>query len=167
MTAGRRRSLHDAAGEAAAFWRACAKRNDRWIDIGPGACEGLDVSLDRALRDLPAHTALLVVGDFFDLSEVPVSLLRAAGRRFDCTALVARDPWRDDLPLSGFVAIADLETGLARRFFIGRRERARFSYSVHARENLVAALLRGAGWRVGTLEEEDGSRAIRYAFGAV
>lgn len=166
MRAGRVRSLIEAAQEATSFWRACAVPGDRWIDVDPGGRSGLLHGLDRALRVLPAHSALLVTGDCFDLPEVPSALLHALARRLDCTALVARDPWRDHLPLAGFVAVTDLETGSARRFFIGARERLRFQYAAAERERAVLARLREAGWRAGTFSEADGGRAVLRAFGA-
>jgi len=166
MRAGRIRSLIEAAKEAAAFWRACALSGDRWIDVDPGRRFGLLHGLDRALRLLPAHSALLVAGDCFELPAVPGALLHALARRFDCTALVARDPWRDDLPLAGFVAVTDLETRDARRFFIGARERRRFQLAAGERERAVLSRLRQAGWRAGTFSEADGGRAVLRAFGA-
>jgi uncharacterized protein (DUF58 family) len=166
MSAGRGRSLSEAAQEAADFWRGCATPGDRWIDIDPGGQHGLFHGLDRAFRVLPAHSALLAAGDFFDLPEVPDALIRAVARRLDCSALVARDPWRDNLPLGGFVAVADLETGDVRRLFIGARERMRFQCAARAREDAILARLRQAGWRAATFSEECGRRAVLRAFGA-
>ncbi len=166
MSAGRDRSLGDAAQEAAHFWRACGGPGDRWIDVDPEGRCGLLRGLDRARCILPAHSALLVAGDFSDLPQVPDALLRVVARRVDCTALVASDPWRDNLPLAGFVAIADLETGEVRRFFIGARERMRFQCAARARERAVLAQLRHAGWRAATFSEENGGRAVLRAFGA-
>jgi len=165
MRAGRDRSLGEAAGEIAQFWRACGKPGDRWIDVDPGGRCTLFRALDRALCILPAHSALLVAGDFFDLPQVPGALLRALARRLDCTALVARDPWCDTFPLAGFLALVDLETGEARRFFIGARERLRFQNEARLRERELLARLREAGWRAGSFSEEDGGRALLRAFG--
>jgi len=166
MLAGRDRSLREAAREAAGFWRECAAPGDSWIDVDSPAQRDLSSALDRAIAVLPAHSALLVAGDFFDLPAVPGALLYAAARRFDCTALVARDPWRDDLPLAGFVAVADLETGDVRRLFIGARQRMRFQREAAARERAALARLRQAGWRAATFCEGDGARAVLRAFGA-
>lgn len=166
MNAGRRRSLSRAAAEAEAFWRACAAPADRWIEIDPAAVYGCSRALYEAVRTLPAHSALLVASDFHDLPEVPRDLLRAAARRMHCTAIVARDPWRDDLPPAGFVVIADMETGATRRFFIGPRERSRFRAAAHARERATLSLLRAAGWRAASFTEEDGASAVLHAFDA-
>ncbi len=166
MNAGRYRRLSETAQEAVRFWRGCAAPADRWIELDTGGHGQLLHGLARAMRVLPSHCALLVAGDFFDLPAVPDALLRAVARRMDCTALVARDPWRDDLPLAGFVAVGDLETGNVRRFFIGARERMRFSGETAARERGVLARLRRAGWRAGTFSENEGGGAVLRAFGA-
>lgn len=166
MTAGRNRRLDEAAQESVDFWRGCAAAGDRWVEIAPGTYGGLRHGLDGALRVLPGHSALLVAGDFFDLPAVPDALLRTLARRLDCTALVASDPWRDDLPLAGLVAVADLETREVRRFFIRARERIRFQREARIRERTVLARLHQAGWRAVTFSENDGGRAVLRAFGA-
>ncbi len=166
MRAGRNRSLGEAAQEAAHVWRGCLAPGDRWIDVDPAGRCGLSRGLDRALRVLPAHSALLVVGDFLDLPDVSGALLRTVARRLDCTGLVAGDPWREDFPLAGFVVIADLETGAARRFFVGARERARLQSEAGVRQRAILARLSGAGWRAGTFSEGDGGRALFRAFAA-
>ena len=166
MAAGRNRRLGEAAQESVDFWRRCRVAGDRWIEVAPGRYRGLRHGLDSALHVLPGHSALLAAGDFFDLPAVPDALLRAVALRLDCTALVARDPWRDGLPLAGFVAVADLETGEVRRFFIGARERMRFQREAGAREHMVLARLHQAGWRAATFSENDGGDAVLRAFGA-
>ncbi|HEX5275301.1 MAG TPA: DUF58 domain-containing protein [Candidatus Rubrimentiphilum sp.] len=166
MRAGRNRSLQEAAQEAVDAWRRCAAAGDRWIDVASENDYGLMHGLDRAQRVMPAHGALLVAGDFFELAEIHEGLLRVVARRLDCTALVARDPWRDGLALAGFVTVADLETRDVRRFFIGARSQMRFQREAGERERAALARLRRAGWRAGTFTEDDGGRALLRAFGA-
>jgi hypothetical protein len=91
-------------------------------------------------------------------------LLRVA-LRFDATVLLARDPWRDDLPLRGIVRLRDAETGRTRRMFVGARMRARYRDAAHAREESLRARFRDAGWRVGVLDESDGRASLLRAFG--
>jgi molybdopterin-guanine dinucleotide biosynthesis protein A len=166
MLAGRKRSLGDAAAEAAAFWRSCASHGDRWADLEPAGRRSFIDGLERALRALPAQSALLAAGDFFDLPQAPFRLLRSAAQRFDCTALVARDPWRDDFPLSGFVFVRDLETRATRRIFAGRRERSNFMRRAAAREDEMLRLFARAGWRAAPFDEREGARAVLRAFAA-
>jgi uncharacterized protein (DUF58 family) len=166
MEAGRKRSLSAAASEAAAFWRACAAPGDRWVDVDSAGRFGFAAALERALRVLPANGTLLAASDFFDLPQVPAALLRSAARCFDCTALVARDPWREDLPLAGFVCVADLETRVTRKIFVGSRERRNFIRRAYARERNALAAFRRSGWRAGLFDESDGARAVMRTFGA-
>jgi uncharacterized protein (DUF58 family) len=178
MDVGRTRPLARAAGEAVRAWF--------------GALEGADVALrvvdervvrDRraaplvhaarpfrlapalaiALRAVPRGASLLVVTDGFDLPDD--ELLARAALRFDATVLLARDPWRDDLPLRGFVRLRDAESGRARQVFVGARTRARYRTASHAREASLHAGFRAAGWRVGTLRENDGRASLLQAFG--
>lgn len=166
MEAGRHVSLSEAAAEAAAFWFACTAPGDRRIQRHGGGRFNLTRALQHMLRAMPSESALLAAGDFFDLPDVPLALLRAAAQRFDCTAVIARDPWRDDFPVRGFAVFVDLESRATRRFYVGSRERARFMHRARARECETLALFRRAGWRAATFDESDGARAVVRAFGA-
>jgi hypothetical protein len=90
--------------------------------------------------------------------------LNHLGSRFDCTALIARDPWRGALPLQGFVRIRDAESGTQQALCIGAQERARFSAAVAAREERIRQSFRTYGWRVATLDESEGAAAVLRAF---
>jgi uncharacterized protein (DUF58 family) len=178
MEVGRKRPLAFAAGEAARTWF--------------GALEGADVALrvvdervvrDRraaplvrasspfrfatalaiALRVVPRGASLLAIADGFDLPD-DEQLVRA-GLRFDATVLLARDPWRDELPLRGFVRLRDAESERTRLAFVGARTRARYHAASDAREAGLHARFRAAGWRVGTLDESDGRGSLLRAFG--
>ncbi len=165
MNAGTRRTLATAAGEAAAFWRACAGAEDSWVESSPRDQPfDLRASLESALERLPAHTALLAAGDFHELATVPRVLLRTLGRRVDCTALIAGDPWHDDLALAGFVVVVDLETGKRRRFYVAAQHRARYAEGVRARDAGIRQLLHGAGWRTAIFDESNGVAAVLRAF---
>jgi len=178
MGVGRRRPLARAADEALRAWF--------------GALEGADLAVrvvdDRVVRDrraaplvrasnpfrfatavaialraVPRGASLLVVADGYDLADD--ELLARAGLRFDATVLLARDPWRDDLPLRGFVRLRDAESGRVRQIFAGSRTRERYSAASRARESALQARFRAAGWRVGTLDERDGRASLLRAFG--
>jgi hypothetical protein len=120
-------------------------------------------ALTIALRAVPRGASLLAIIDGFDLPDDD-ALVRAA-LRFDATVLLARDPWRDDLPLRGITRLRDAETGRTARVFVGARTRARYRTAAHAREAALHARFRDAGWRVGTLEEADGRGSLLRAFG--
>jgi uncharacterized protein (DUF58 family) len=174
MRVGRRRELLTAAREAVAMWFAAAISGDRCITVAPDhaavpqipvkAPFELERALLTALAALRRGSALLVVSDWFELDARHSDMLAQLGRRFDCTALVARDPWYDNLPLRGVVRLRGAEGGRA-RVFIGRHERAAFLRAVRARETRVCAQLEQAGWRVGLLYEADGAAALAKAFG--
>jgi uncharacterized protein (DUF58 family) len=165
MNAGRRRTLVTAAREAAAFWRDCSGADDCWVDSSPPEQPfDLRASLESALERLPAHTALLVAGDFHELATVPRMLLRTLARRADCTALIAGDPWRDELALAGFVVVVDLESGERRRFYVAAQHRARYAEAVRAREAGIRQLLHEAGWRTAIFDESNGVSAVLRAF---
>jgi hypothetical protein len=106
---------------------------------------------------------LLAIVDGFDLPDDD-ALARAA-RRFDATVLLARDPWRDELPLRGIVRLRDVESGRVRRVYVGARTRARYRDASQAREAALEQRFREAGWRVGVLEEADGMRSLLRTFG--
>jgi hypothetical protein len=105
-----------------------------------------------------------VVSDFWDLPEDDDTLIML-GLRFDCTALVARDPWHGGLPLSGFVRVRDAESGAQTRVFLGKRERERYANAVREREERLLERLANANWRAGVFDERDGGDALLRAFG--
>jgi uncharacterized protein (DUF58 family) len=174
MRVCRNRTLLDAANDARDAWFASAKSGDRTLRIGPEhvthAAVPMEVPFDlertliTARAVLPRGAALLAVSDWFDLKEHHDDLLAALAARCDCTALVARDPWYDGLPLSGFVRIRGAEAGHARAW-IGARERRAFSEAVRAREARFHERLTSAGWRVGILTEGNGAAGLLEAFG--
>lgn len=186
MHVGRRRPLFTAAHEAVATWFGAAAADDRCIAVAPDVVTPASIQrrshaviaslprgteafdLERALRTalgaLPRGTALLAIGDWYELRETHEPLLATLGTRFDCTALLARDPWHDDLPLHGFVRLRGAEGGHVRAF-IGARERAAFRGAVRERESAVLARFSRAGWRTGLLREDDGAASLGAAFG--
>ena len=188
MRLGRRRALASAAQEALQTWYSAAETDDRCIRItgrGVHAAPGLrgprsalfctNVRSDEAfiLREvleiarcaLPLGSALLVISDFFDLTSELDVLLRRLPQRFDCTALIARDPWFGDLPLRGFVTMRDAERKTQRRIFVGIHERQRYLHAVREREASLRRRFETAGWRTGVLREEDGQDSLLAAFG--
>jgi uncharacterized protein (DUF58 family) len=178
MRVGRRRPLALAATEAVRAWFGAMEGEDRAARI---VDEGIvrdrraaslvhanepfrfAPALGIALRALPRGASLLAVIDGFDLPAD--ELLAHVALRFDATVLLARDPWRDDLPLRGFVRLRDAETGRAHRAFVGKRTRARYHAAALAREEALRARFHAAGWRVGILEEADGHASLHRAFG--
>jgi hypothetical protein len=107
---------------------------------------------------------LLAIGDWFDLPPESESLLQRLGARFDCTALIVRDPWFDELPLRGFVRMRGAEGGFVRAY-IGRRERTAYARAVREREAALFERFSQANWRTGSLYEHDGARSLQEAFG--
>ena len=143
MRVGRHRALVDAAREALSEWFGAAHGDDRCMRIANGrltppalqrgnrnALLGAtnDDSFDlrrnfRAARAaLPRGAALLAIGDWYDLDASCNRQLADLGARFDCTALIARDPWYHDLPLSGIVRLRGAEGG-SMNGYVGKRER--------------------------------------------
>jgi uncharacterized protein (DUF58 family) len=180
MQVGRKRPLATAAAEAVRAWFGALEGDDRAARIvderivrdrraaplvRAAAPFRLAPALTIALRALPRGASLLVVADGFDLPD-DETLVRAA-LRFDATVLLARDPWRDDLPLRGVTRLRDAETGRVARVFVGARTRSRYRTAAHAREAALHARFRDAGWRVGTLDEADGRASLLRAFGVV
>ena len=178
MQVGRKRPLAAAAGEAVRAWFGALEADDaaaRVVDerivrdrraaplVHASAPFRFAPALAIAQRAVPRGASLLAIADGFDLPDDD-ALVRAA-LRFDATVLLARDPWRDDLPLRGFVRLRDAETGRARRVFVDARTRARYRTAAHAREAALHARFRDAGWRVGALEEADGRASLLRAFG--
>lgn len=178
MQVGRKRPLAAAAAEAARAWFAAAEGEDRAARIVDDRIVRdrraaplvqattpfrFATALAIALRALPRGASLLAVTDGFE--PVDEEALVRAALRFDATVLLARDPWRDELPLRGFVRLRDAETGRVRRAFVGARLRARYRTAAHAREAALHARFRDAGWRVGALDEADGRASLLRAFG--
>ncbi|BDE06561.1 hypothetical protein WPS_18370 [Vulcanimicrobium alpinum] len=120
-------------------------------------------ALTIALRALPRGASLLAIGDGFDLPDD--DLLARAGLRFDATVLLARDPWRDDLPLAGFVRLRDGESGRVHRAYVDARTRSRYRSASREREAALHARFAQAGWRTGVLDESDGRASLLRAFG--
>ncbi len=189
MQIGRTRSLSASASEAMTAWYAAAATDDRCVRItstgfvaplgmrgyrsalvcanarGAGVPLHLPRAFEVARAALPRGAALLVVSDFFDLTADASGVLAALASRFDCTALVAHDPWFDDLPLRGFVRLQDAESGAHRQFFIGREQRLRYREAIARREGDLHKQFENAGWRTGTLMETDGTHCLLAAFG--
>ncbi|HTD38661.1 MAG TPA: DUF58 domain-containing protein [Candidatus Limnocylindrales bacterium] len=178
MRVGRKRRLADAADEAVRAWFGALEGEDqaaRVVDdrvvrdrraaalVTASAPFRFAPALALAMRALQRGASLLAITDGFDLPDEE-TLARAA-LRFDATMLLARDPWRDDLPLRGIVRLRDAETGRVRRVFVGARARASYHCAAHAREATLHERLRDAGWRVGTLEEADGCASLLRTFG--
>jgi hypothetical protein len=107
---------------------------------------------------------LLAISDWYDLDASYGRELAELGARFDCTALVVRDPWYDGLPLAGMVRLRGAEGG-AVRAYIGARERAAYHASVRAREASLLERFESANWRTGVLREADGSASLAATFG--
>lgn len=186
MWVGRRRPLHDAAREAIEAWFGAAVADDRCMRVAADSVTppslqhkphaavagivGREAPFDalRTLRTargaLPRGSALLAIGDWYDLDPAADGLLAELGARFDCTALVARDPWYDELPLAGFVRLRGAEGGNVRAY-VGRRERTAYGAAVRARERALLARFGRAGWRTGVLLEADGAASLAAAFG--
>lgn len=155
------------------FWYGAAESGDRVLrvfgsDVGAPEMEleerfSLVRALEIAAAVLPRGSALLVLSDFFDLTQDD-ELLVLLGRRLDCTALLARDPWFDGLPLGGFVRVGDAETAQTVSLFIGGRERAAYARAVRSREETLLQRLSRANWRTGTFDETGGGEALLRAF---
>lgn len=187
MRVGRRRPLLQAAEEALDSWFGAARADDRCVRVGtrgitpaplqrsphaaslaPVDDEGGAFDPGRVLRTaraaLARGTALLAVSDWYELTSEHEMLLGELGARFDCTALVVRDPWFDRLPLRGMVRLRGAEGGHVRAF-VGDRERAAYARAVRERESTVRGRFTRAGWRTGILHERDGAGSLAAAFG--
>jgi uncharacterized protein (DUF58 family) len=194
MFVGRKKSNYALAGEAAAFWYDAAIDDDRCArvtrdglvfardlrgrvaarlclerDETPGT--SFATTLDIALAALPREAHLLIVSDFFEFDSLEKSatlepLVRACAARFDLAALVVADPWRNGLPLGGFVRLRDAETGKQGRYFIGPPERARYAEAVAARERRTLGALLRMGIRAALLADDRGIEdSLFEAFG--
>ncbi|MGB8907913.1 MAG: DUF58 domain-containing protein [Candidatus Cybelea sp.] len=185
MAVGRRRPLLAAAREALESWFGAAVGEDRCIRVDAGGVtppalqryahraaaigvRSAGFDLPRALRTaraaLPRGTALLAIGDWYDLDAKLDRDLAELGSRYDCTALIARDPWYEGLPLGGIVRMRGTEGGNVRAY-VGARERAAFHEAVRERETELASRFESANWRSGVLREEDGAHSLAAAFG--
>ncbi|MFN2448939.1 MAG: DUF58 domain-containing protein [Candidatus Baltobacteraceae bacterium] len=156
MRVGRRKPLADAAHAIRDEWFAAAAPTDRTRVFD---------ALDEAVA-LPRGAALLAITDTFGFDAARGSdLLAQLGHRCDCTALIARDPWQDALPLSGFVRMRDAETGDAQLLFIGAAQRRRYRAASLEREAALLELLARLNWRTGVFSEGEGAPALLRAFG--
>jgi uncharacterized protein (DUF58 family) len=188
MALGRKRPLAEAAREAVAAWEGALGNDDRAARIANGGyavAPGRGVRAALALAALaptatdmrrdcrtaatvpPRGAALLIVSDFLWLTAADAELLAMLGARCDATALVARDPWRDDFPLRGYVRLRDAQSGRVGRVFVDTRNAARLVAASRARDAAIDAALLQARFRVGTLAEADGKRALHAAFDLV
>jgi uncharacterized protein (DUF58 family) len=176
MRVGRKRRLLDAGEEALGAWFAAAQSGDRCLRVGSDgpAAPHVPVTSTFALRAalavaraaLRRGSALLVVSDWLDVKDGDDDLLAALARWCDCTALVARDPWYNELPLRGVVRLRGAEGG-SLRAYVGKRERAAFARAVREREESILARLDRNGWRTGIFDERDGAGALAESFGVV
>jgi uncharacterized protein (DUF58 family) len=186
MRVGRRRPIVAAVREAIDAWFGAAKTDDRCLRVTGDAitppalqrhahavmasieddASAFDAprTLSTARGALPRGTALLAVSDWYDLDGAFDPLLAELGARFDCTALVVRDPWRDELPLGGFVRLRGAEGGQVRAY-IGKRERQAYAHAVSQREDALVSRFARANWRTGVLREENGAESLAAAFG--
>lgn len=174
MQVGRERSLLAAAQEAASAWFGTARGGDRLLRIGSDhvapphapivASFTLRGALETARAALRRGTALLAISDWYELDDHDDDLLANLGAWCDCTALIARDPWYEGLPVGGIVRFAGAEGGTLRAY-VGKRERAAFVAAVRAREEALEQRFARAGWRCGILVESDGAASLRAAFG--
>jgi uncharacterized protein (DUF58 family) len=121
-------------------------------------------ALHVALAVLPRDAQLLLVSDFFELAALE-PLLRACTARFSTLALLASDPWRDGLPLGGFVRLRDAESGRVRRWYVGKRERERYLTAVEERERAVLARLLECGANAALLAGDGPAPALFDALG--
>lgn len=164
MQAGKKRALIESAQEAAHVWYSAAGGSDRVALLEIDRPFRLAYAFSVAAAALPRGSALLVVSDFWDLTDDDEQLV-LLGLRFDCTALIARDPWYDGLPLRGFVRVRDAETGNGARLFLGKRERERYLEAVQRRETALVERFENANWRAGFFDESDGAAALMRVFG--
>jgi uncharacterized protein (DUF58 family) len=174
MQVGREQPLAQSAREILDRWFGAASRDDRCMrvlsdDVVPpwSASDDLPFSFAQALQvaaaALPRGAALLVISDFLDLPQDDETLV-LLGRRCDCTALIAGDPWRDGLPLAGFVRVRDIEQKNTVSMFLGKAERERYVAATRAREARLLDRLTAANWRTQVFDECDGDAALLRAF---
>ena len=121
MRVGRMRMLLDAAREASDAWIAAARqrrprraRRSGSDIVHRARCAVNDAAFsicDRALETARAglrarHARSWSISDWYDLDDDRDDRLRELGGWCDCTALIARDPWFEGLPLGGYRASA-------------------------------------------------------------
>lgn len=174
MRVGRERTLLDAAWDACEAWIGAATSSDRVVRIDADAImhphapreAPFDVRacLTAARSGLRRGSALLAIGDWYELEPDLDDLLADLGAWCDCTALYARDPWYDGLPLGGVVRLRGADGGMLRAY-VGKRERAAFMRAVREREAQLQERFERAGWRSAPLVEADGVASLRAAFG--
>lgn len=187
MSVGRDESLADRARAAAAVWYGMCRSGDRALSVGSadvfeprgtrGAAAGLacatlgptaapaadfDAALALAAATLPRGAALLAVGDMH--ARVSAETLAALGGRCDCTFLLAADPWRNELPLRGFVRLRDVESDAVRRLYFDRGAARRYGDAVARQEDELRGRFARAAWRFGLLVS-DPQAALLEAFG--
>jgi hypothetical protein len=155
MNAGRRLPLAHAAEAMLNAWFDAADPGDLVVSLD---------SFSDAAGLLPPGAVLLAAGDFWE-SQPRNDLLCALTARCDCTVMIARDPWCDALPLSGFVTVEDAENGTVRQLFLGRSQRERYVRAARRRERDLCDRFAAANWRVGTFSEEDTEGALLRIFG--
>jgi uncharacterized protein (DUF58 family) len=186
MHVGRRESNYARALAAADFWYGAAVDADRCARATSAglvfprtrgrnaarhcaeerdpADSSLAAALDVALAALPRDAHLLVVSDFFELEQLEVRL-RACSARFNTLALAVADPWRDGLPLGGFVRLRDAESGRVARLYVGARERARYAAASAERERRILDRLLGRGIPAAVLGDAGVAAALFEALG--
>jgi uncharacterized protein (DUF58 family) len=174
MRVGRERPLLSAGHEALDAWFGAARGGDKLVRVASDHVAPphapittpftLRAALETARAALRRGSALLALGDWFELEGSDDDLLANLGARCDCTALIARDPWYDGMPVGGIVRFAGAEGGTMRAY-VGAHEREAFRIAVREREDAIARRLTRAGWRVGVLHEADGVRSLNAAFG--
>lgn len=181
MRVGRKRALSAAADEAVRAWFGAAETTDRagrivderlvgdrraTVDVRAAGPFDLRRSLELAVRALPQGSSFLLITDGLDVAgDTFADVLLRIGRRFDATVLLARDPWIDGLPLRGFVRLRDAESGRTRRVFIGPRSRERYRRASVERDAAIRGAFERARWRIGTLDESDGTASLERVFG--
>jgi uncharacterized protein (DUF58 family) len=174
MHVGRNRSLFDAANDALDAWFGAARSGDRVLRIANDHVAPPHVPVERtfdlegalttARAALRRGSALLAIGDWYELGDAHDDLLANLAAWCDCTAMIARDPWYDGLPVGGLVRFSGAEGGML-RVYLGARERASFLQAVRARESALIERFAAAGWRTGFLREEHGAASLRETFG--
>ena len=91
-------------------------------------------------RHFRATHSSFCVSDFYELDEGEALVRACAGR--SSAALIAR-PWREGLPLGGFVRLRDAESDMRRASRSGQHKRERFVEAVAARERHAFEALLG------------------------
>lgn len=185
LNVGRNHTLRTAAYEALDAWADALAREDRAARIFPDAVDAphlfgaraagrlrerhdlaafdLESALRLARPALPRDAALLVISDFY--APLDEELLRETAVHVDATALIAHDPWAEEMPLRGFVTLRDAETGNTRSVFLGARARRRLRSATVRRETQLMERFAACGWRAALLDERSGAASLHAAFG--